>query len=68
MENGQLIQEIWEKVSSIDTRIAVIDEKLTSTMESTSDHETRLRSIEKKIYVFSGASAIVGWLAGRMWK
>lgn len=68
MENGELLKDIHEKVSLIQTQVAVIDEKVTANGKSVSDHESRLRSIEKKIYVVSGAAAVMGWLAGKVWK
>lgn len=68
MENWELLQDIHDKVSGIGETVARLDEKMTVVGKASTDHETRLRSIEKKIYVFSGASAVVGWLAGRMWK
>lgn len=68
MDNGELLREIYTKVSKIETDLARVDEKVTQNGKSLADHEGRLRSVEKKVYIVSGAGAAIGWLASRFLK
>jgi hypothetical protein len=68
MENGQLLQDIWEKVSSIDSQVAVLGTKLDASIEDTEDHELRLRAVEKKVWWVAGAGAVGAWIMSRMWR
>jgi len=48
---------IRERLAAMETKLDIL---LTITGERAQDHETRIRSAEKKIYIFSGIAASFG--------
>jgi hypothetical protein len=51
-----------DRLARIETKLDLIVVALTKSLD---DHEDRIRSVEKKVYWFSGAAAVVGALAGK---
>lgn len=62
MGNEELLQAIYDKVSSTETKVAVIEERLSSVADNTNDHEKRLRSVEKKVWLVTGTGIGISWL------
>jgi hypothetical protein len=51
-----------DRLARIETKLDLIVTALTKSLD---DHEARIRLVEKKVYWFSGAAAVVGALAGK---
>jgi hypothetical protein len=43
-----------------DNTISLIKSKIDAFLSRTDDHETRLRSLERRVWIASGAAAVVG--------
>jgi hypothetical protein len=50
--------------SSVETQLALINQKLDLLVEQRSDHETRIRDLEKARWRFVGAAGLLGAITG----
>lgn len=50
--------------SSIETQLALINQKLDLLVEQRTDHETRIRSLEQARWKFAGIAAALGAATG----
>lgn len=50
--------------TSIETQLALINQKLDLLVEQRTDHETRIRALEQARWKFAGIAAALGAVAG----
>lgn len=48
--------------ADVTDRLARIETKLDTAVDTTKSQENRISSLEKKLWWFSGASAVIAWL------
>ncbi len=63
-EDSKKLDTIVDAVHSIDVRLAGMDSKLDVLGLTSSDHETRMRVIERRLWMLAGAAAAVGSAGG----
>jgi hypothetical protein len=50
------------------TAIATLSQSNSGVVSTQLDHETRLRAVEKKLWLLAGAAAVVGSVGGNLFK
>jgi hypothetical protein len=55
------IREIYDKVQEISTKMDVLATRFHAGEQKAEDHESRIRALERRVWVATGSSAMLAW-------
>ncbi|WP_424936661.1 MULTISPECIES: hypothetical protein [Bacteria] len=56
------LREVYDLVTEVRDSVAIVP----SMSDQIKDHETRIRSLERKVWIVAGAAAVIGGVLGKV--